>query len=229
MRHAARTMTLGMVGRKMLSAITADLPGYLVPPRGRPDDGPPAAESRFGPAARLDVTTISGASDSKNSDSGVYGPNGQFVERGARRDLGADVSSGRPPHAGDGAFGPVNLTAPAPEEGTTGDRPHPLNTDAANRADLRDLSLTEFDVAVPPAARAELLDLASRINRRNGDGSLSADDYVRIADLMERIGHFDQAQRARDRADSLRNGGESASLNTGASESGGSSNTEGDE
>lgn len=213
----------------MLSAITADLPGYLVPPRGRPDDGPPAAESRFGPAARLDVTTISGASDSKNSDSGIYGPNGQFVERGARRDLGSDVSSGGPPQAGDGAFGPVDLTAPAPEKGATGDRPHPLNTDADVPADRRDLSLTEFDVAVPPAAREELLDLASRISRRNGDGSLSADDYVRIADLMERIGHFDQAQQARDRADSLRNGGESGSLNTAAAESDGPSNADEDE
>jgi len=177
----------------------------------------------------LDVTTISGASDSKNSDSGVYGPNGQFVERGAQRDLGSDVFRGRPSHAGDGGFGPADLTAPAPEENTTGDRPHPLNTDAANRADLRDLSLTEFDVAVPPAAREELLDLASRISRRNGDGSLSADDYVRIADLMDRIGHFDQAQQARDRADSLRNGGESGSLNIAVSESEGPSNAGRDE
>ncbi len=213
----------------MLSAITADLPGYLIPPRGRPDEGPSTAESRFGPAARLDVTTISGASDSKNSDSGVYGPNGQFVERGARRDLGSDVSSDRPPHAGNGAFGPGDLTASPPEKTATGDRPHPLNTDAANRADLRDLSLTEFDVAVPPAAREELLDLASRISRRNGDGSLSADDYVRIADLMERVGHFDQAQQARDRADSLRNGGESGSLNIAVSESEGRSNAGRDE
>ncbi len=213
----------------MLSAITADLPGYLIPPRGRPDEGSSTAESRFGPAARLDVTTISGASDSKNSDSGVYGPNGQFVERGARRDLGSDVSSGRPPQAGNGAFGPADLTAPAPEKSTAGDRPHPLNTDADDPADRRDLTLTEFDVAVPPAAREELLDLASRISRRNGDGSLSADDYVRIADLMDRVGHFDQAQQARDRADSLRDGSESPSLNTGAPESDGSSNADEDE
>lgn len=213
----------------MLSAITADLPGYLIPPRGRTDEGSPAAESRFGPAARLDVTTISGGSDSKNSDSGVYGPNGQFVDRGARRDLGSDVSSDRSPQAGNGAFGPADLTARAPEKSTAGDRPHPLNTDAEDRAEQRDLSLTEFDVAVPPAARAELLELASRISRRSGDASLSADDYVRIADLMERVGHFDQAQQARDRADSLRNGGESESLNIAAAKSDGPSNADEDE
>lgn len=188
----------------MLPAISADLPVYLLPPRGGPDDRPPQEESRFGPAARVDVQGQSGDSvQDADPFTGLYGPDGQFVEAGGRREIDTQADSTR-----DRPAPPTER----PEEPTARTTTTKSDQDANAAAPLtggtiehpqRDLSLTEFDVAVPPAAREELRDLADRINRRSNNGSLSANDYVRIADLMERIGRFDEAQRARIEADAL--------------------------
>ena len=72
----------------------------------------------------------------------------------------------------------------------------------------RDLTLAEVDAAVPPAARAELRELADRLSRRAGNGGLEADDLRQLAKLMERVGRYEDARVAEAKAGELESGRE---------------------
>jgi hypothetical protein len=63
--------------------------------------------------------------------------------------------------------------------------------------------LAQLDAVVPPAKREELQELARHVERRSGPRALDAIEYKQIATLMERVGRYDQAMRALDRAEEL--------------------------
>jgi len=173
----------------MLPAVSASLPAYLVPPRSRPDDQTQKAESlsRFGPDARVDVAADGAAgADHAAPEPGLYGPNGKFVEAAGRREVRLEA---RNVDRDEGPGDEVETT----QEPETAQRRH----------DSRDLSLKEFDVTIPPAAREELKALADRVDRQTVAQTFDVKDYRRIETLMERLGRFDEAQRARARAESI--------------------------
>ena len=161
----------GKLGGKMLPAILSELPVYTLPPphTGTRHDG--ATEDGFGPAATVEVRT-----DLPDAlkDSGLYGPDGQFVERAARRETDAARQRTR-------------------TESTTS---------ADTRSD-RELSLSTVDVAVPPAAREELVQLARKLDKPANSAGNDPEHFEKLARLMERIGRYDDAYRAQVKADTL--------------------------
>lgn len=176
----------------MLPAVSANLPVYLLPPQGSGTERAVAMRSPFGPAARLELSgSASEAAARAGPANGLYGPDGQFVESAVRRETNLNARS-------DGQT----------EAGRSHDRAGPRKTSHSEETRNRDLSLSNADVAVPPAAREELVELIDRLKSREGSRHFDADDYKRIARLMERVGRYDDAAQARDRADEL-NGTES--------------------
>ena len=155
----------------MLPAILSELPVYTLPPphTGTRHDG--STEDGFGPAATVEVRT-----DLPDAlkDSGLYGADGQFVERAARRDSGATRQR-------------TDTKTAAP---------------ADTRTD-RELSLSTVDVAVPPAAREELVRLARRLEKPASAAGSDPEHFEKVARLMERIGRYDDAYRAQVKADTL--------------------------
>ncbi|GMU35493.1 MAG: hypothetical protein AMXMBFR20_33640 [Planctomycetia bacterium] len=146
------------------------------------------------------------AGSEQSRRTGLYGPDGQFVEAGAQGE-----SRSRP------------RRSPADEPSTTDKaseqrirsedieptaRERRLEALAAESASQRDLTLAEVDAAVPPAARAELRELADRLSRRTENGGLEADDLRQLAKLMERVGRYEDARVAEAKAGELESGRE---------------------
>lgn len=185
----------------MLPAITANLPAYLSPPRTASEESSQGATD-FGPAVKVDLekTRSDGARGANRS--GLYGPDGQFVESNARRELGQRPRFQSPQRAASALNNQVESTRPASQETP----PAALQVKSSEQVAVarRDLSLEEVNAAVPPAAREELRELADRVDRRSRNNQLQVDEYRRIADLMERIGRYEDAQAARKKAQELK-------------------------
>lgn len=181
----------------MLPAITANLPVYQAPPRAAEADAP-SGRTGFGPDVVVDLELVR-RTGARNSDrSGVYGPDGQFVESGSRRELRE-----RPRSSNQGRPESEIAEDLTPASRETESRAAKIEVASKEAASERDLTLEEVDAAVPPAAREELRALADRVNRRSQSKELPADEYKKIADLMERIGRHEDAQVARKRAEDL--------------------------
>ena len=197
----------------MLPAISADLPALLVPPSNKDAGQPLKTSDEFGPSARVELSPQKAVqAQSNNPSSGLYGADGRFVESAARRQV-------RQTNREDTPAAPANRET----DETTNNRAAQSNRPPRSKEDLkqtlltaatdvrsrsRDLSLAEFDAAVPPAAREELRALADRVSRRAANQSLEPNDYKRISELLDRVGRFADAKQALDRAHKLEAGNE---------------------
>jgi len=208
-------------GGKMLPAISADLPAYLLPPTsGRDDRQTTTGESEFGPAVRVNVSSAEAiAAQSRRPGEGLYGPDGRFIEGAARRELENNAAQGKcahtdarseqtttSPHA-EGVL--PSSDSPAPMEGPKAGVLAAGNETATNR---RHIDLASLDAVIPPAARAELNDLADRVSRKSDIQNLGPDEYRQLADLMSRVGRYDKSMEAQAKADELEGVKQSESL-----------------
>jgi hypothetical protein len=190
----------------MLSAITANLPVYHVPPRPTGEEPRSRESADFGPAAEVDVEALRAAGSEQSRRTGVYGPDGQFVEAGAQGE-----SRSRPRRS---PADETSTSEKAAEQRVRSEDTEPtarqrrLEAFKAESESQRDLTLAEVDAAVPPAARAELRELADRLSRRSGNGGLEADDLRQLAKLMERVGRYEDARVAEAKAGELESGRE---------------------
>lgn len=193
-------------GGNMLSAITANLPVYHAPPRPTGEDQRPRESADFGPAAEVDVEALRAAGSEQSRRTGLYGPDGQFVEAGAQGE-----SRSRPQRS---PADEPSTSENTPDERMRSEAADPtarerrleaVKTESASR---RDLTLAEVDAAVPPAARAELRELADRLSRHSENSRLQADDYRQLAKLMERVGRYEDARVAEAKAGELESGRE---------------------
>lgn len=179
----------------MLPAITAELPAYLVPPKARSENQSKRVEPGFGPDTKVDIRREGAqAAAQGGTTAGVYGPDGQFVEAASRRTVRQEAPEPRdtsPPRDAD----PPRDTSPPREAPSRSENNR--ETRAATETDRppRDLALNEFDVAVPPAELEELRELANRVDRLSR--TRTPKEYERIGKLMDRVGRYDAAQRAR--------------------------------
>jgi len=190
----------------MLPAISADLPALLVPPSNKEAGQPLKTSDGFGPSARVDLSPQKAAAEqSNNPSSGLYGADGRFVESAARREL-TQISRDDTPAANRQTDETTNNRAPKNEQPARGNenvKQQLLEAATDVRSRSRDLSLAEFDAAVPPAAREELRALADRVDRRATTQSLEPRDYRRISELLDRVGRFGDAKQALERAEKL--------------------------
>ncbi len=74
-----------------------------------------------------------------------------------------------------------------------------------NGSEERELSLSDFESVIPPAARGELKDLADSVGQLTESDRLGPRELKQIAELMSRVGRHDYAKRALDRAAELEN------------------------
>lgn len=199
----------------MLPAISADLPALLVPPSNKDAGQPLKTSDGFGPSARVELSPQKAVqAQSNNPSSGLYGADGQFVEAAGRRQTTQTSRNQAPPAPAT----PAPPVAKRQTDETTNDRaaqndrPTRRNEDVKQellkaatdvKSRSRDLSLAEFDAAVPPAAREELRALADRVNRRTTTQTLEPRDYKRISELFDRVGRFGDAKQALNRAEKL--------------------------
>lgn len=199
----------------MLPAISADLPALLVPPSNKDAGQPLKTSDGFGPSARVEISPQRAiAEQSNNPSTGLYGSDGRFVESAARRQVTQTTREDTPTAQTE----PNRQTdQPTKNRAAKNDRPPRQNENVKQdlleaaadvRSRSRDLSLAEFDSAVPPAAREELRALADRVNRRATTQSLEPRDYKRISELLDRVGRFGEAKQALERAEKLEAGNE---------------------
>lgn len=194
----------------MLPAISADLPALLVPPSNKDAGRPLKTSDGFGPSTRVELSAQKAVqAQSNNPSSGLYGADGRFVETAARREI-TQTSRDETPAAANRQTD--ETTSNRAEQA---DRPPRRNEDVKQallkaatdvRARFRDLSLAEFDAAVPPAAREELRALADRVERRATTQSFEPRDFKRLSELFDRVGRFGDAKQALDRARELEAG-----------------------
>lgn len=215
----------------MLPAISSDLPAYLLPQKVG-EGGRQTHESAFGPAFRVDLSTDRAVTEASASPgNGLYGPNGQFVEasvdvRSARQAPArsepaapavaeqaepvvavaeevepAVVDAEEVEPAGENVAGTHPVTVE--DVSLSPDQPRMLATGGSE--DERELSLSDFESVVPPAARTELRELADNVGRLTDSDRLGPRELKQIADLMSRVGRHDYAKRALDRAAELEN------------------------
>lgn len=177
---ASRSQTAGN-GGNMLPAISADLPAYLLPPKSGGDGERPTAESSFGPAVRVQISANgSHAAEGQAPGTGLYGPDGQFVEAASQRE--SQQGSG----GGTSNGGQPVLSSPA-------------GSDASQTP--RELDLADFDSIIPPAVREELRALADRASRDLQSNDMQPQEYKQLAELMIRVGRYHEAVQAWNRAD----------------------------
>ena len=171
----------------MLPAISADLPAYLNPPSRKASGQPTTNDAGAAPAARVELSADRTLQANSNQPGvGIYGPDGRFVETAGRREQSPSQSDQRQEN----------------EEAS----PAPLKAEDADPSDTRKLTLAGIDAVVPPAAREELKALADRVNSPGPGKTLTARDYKLVADLMDRLGRYDEANRALDKARELEGG-----------------------
>jgi hypothetical protein len=156
------------------------------------------------------------SSQSAAPGTGVYGPDGQFVESAARRDVqdqprsssSTDVPEAQAP-AATSSNEPVDVQASpqdsdeSSDDGQLGSTPEMLSTDRSQSARDRELALDNFDSIIPPAAKEELRSLADRAQRAAAQRKLDSEGYKEMADLMTRIGRHPDAARARAEAEDM--------------------------
>ncbi len=196
----------------MLTAVSSELPAYLLPPKAEAEGRAPST-SESGPDARVSVSTRgAAAAQAHPSGSGLYGPDGQFVESTAQRTGQQPATQGQSdPVAYDGASSGASYSFQA-EQGYITDSPdesvqiHPASKSAEFHG--RDLGLSDFDATIPPAAKEELRSLADRIERKVGGASLEAREYRQMAELMSRVGRHDEAMAALAKAEELEKRGQ---------------------
>ena len=194
----------------MLPAISADLPALLVPPSNKDAGQPLKTSDAFGPSARVELSPQQAVqAQSNNPSSGLYGADGQFVESAGRREITQTGRDDTPPAASRQTDKATDSRAEQTARAArgNGDVKQTLLKAATDvRSQPRDLSLAEFDAAVPPAAREELRALADRVERRATTQSFEPRDYKRLSELLDRVGRFGDAKQALDRAEELEAG-----------------------
>lgn len=197
----------------MLPAISSDLPAYLQPPKVG-EENRRTSSDEFGPAAEVELSEDRAvSSQSLQPGTGIYGPDGRFVESAARREVQDQPRSGNeagPPRTEDSADAIV--AAPkaadqdadaAPADAQLGSAPEVLSPAESTPARDRELALANFDTIIPPAAREELKALADHVSRAAAQRQLDRDQYHEMADLMTRLGRHPDAMRALAEAESL--------------------------
>ncbi|HVP12091.1 MAG TPA: hypothetical protein VMV94_13000 [Phycisphaerae bacterium] len=190
----------------MLPAISSDLPAYLLPPKAGDDDRHTSSDD-FGPAVRVDISA-EGAIDAQSAQpgTGLYGPDGQFVDSAARRDLQNGTPSEEPqPQPAAEQESPEANGSDAPSQ-PQADVPTVLNNATQNTQHDRDLALANYDSIIPPAAREELAHLADRVQRKSSEQALSPSEYKKLAELLMRVGRHSDAMWARSEAEKLQQG-----------------------
>jgi hypothetical protein len=194
-------------GEKMLPAISSDLPAYLLPPTTG-EEGRRTTPDSFGPASQVDISAEK-AIDAQSSQpgTGIYGPNGQFVEAAAQRQVQDGQSQGgsqSQPAEDQPAADSVGDTAPTqPKALETSPVLSAKSSQSQSGGHDRDLALDNFDAAIPPAAREELRALADRVQRKSSEQGLNPDEYKKLADLLTRVGRHSDAMWARTEAEKM--------------------------
>ncbi len=182
----------------MLPAVSAELPAYLVPPAVNASPRTANTAQGYGPAAVAEISADAvRAAQSRRPGVGLYGPNGRFIESTAGRHAGARTTRQPTPQAADGD----RSGGGAPTEDLANAAVASTESSIARK---RDLSLAQVNAVVPPAHQDELRELADHVRRTTDVRRLEARDYERIADLMERVGDYDQAKQALDEARKLK-------------------------
>ncbi len=185
----------------MLPAISSDLPAYLQPPKTGEENRRTSSDG-FGPDAKVELSVDKAvASQSSDPGTGVYGPDGKFVESAARRsthDQPRGDSSADPAKADQSAKTKAAQrdSGRASADGQLGSAPQMLSPNRSTPTHDRDLALSNFDSIIPPAAHEELRALADRAERAASRRKLDSDDYKKMADLMTRLGRHPDATRA---------------------------------
>ena len=180
-------------GGIMLPAVSAELPAYLVPQTTRPVSRSVDAGSTFGPAAVAELSVDQArAAQSRRPGVGLYGPDGRFIEPTSER---SDSSRSTQQ--------PTQGNPPATSQVTDRSQSDAAEQSAQQEVRKRDLSLSQIDAAVPPAQREELRQLAEHVRRKPDAEPLEVRDYKQIASLMDRVGRYDEAQQAMDKAKEL--------------------------
>jgi hypothetical protein len=188
----------------MLPAISSDLPAYLLPPTVG-EEGRRTTSESYGPADRVDISTESAVdAQSVQPGTGLYGPDGQFVDSAARREL--QNGSQSQPAADQPSSDAAGDTAPSQPQAL--ETPSVLSSQSQEAEPERDLALDNFDAAIPPAAREELRSLADRVERKSTERALSPDEYKKMAALMMRVGRHPDAMRALTEAQKLEQAGQ---------------------
>ncbi|MCG8406146.1 MAG: hypothetical protein MI923_13195 [Phycisphaerales bacterium] len=168
----------------MLPAISADLPAYLTPTSRKESGQLTTADADSTPAARVELSADRALqANSSQPGKGLYGPDGRFVETANRR----------------------AESEPRQREREEADQVSPRAQDS-DVVDTRKLTLAEFDAVVPPAAKEELKALADRVGQQGTTATLTARDYKQVADLMDRLGRYDKANEALEKARELEEG-----------------------
>jgi len=201
----------------MLPAISADLPAYLLPPQAGQEARRTGSED-FGPATEVELSVDKAVtSQSTDPGTGIYGPDGRFVESAARRDVEDQPrgsESAGPPAAETASAAPaaevgsVEAASQPSEESPSDDEqpgsaPEMLSPDRSTAARDRKLALDNFDSIIPPAAKEELRSLADRAERAAAQRKLDSEGYEEMADLMSRLGRHPDAARARAEAEAM--------------------------
>ncbi|MFH1419790.1 MAG: hypothetical protein ABII12_16070 [Planctomycetota bacterium] len=202
-------------GGKMLTAVSAELPAYLLPPKAGAE-GRPTSVSESGPDVRVSVSTRGAtAAQAQPAGNGLYGPDGRFVEAAAQRTgqhPATQEQSGTDAVAYDGASSGA-WTTPHARHGqfadSAADTRQTLLTLQSRESHVRDLGLSDFDAIIPPAAREELRSLADRVERKTEGANLDANEYRQMAELMSRVGRHDEAMNAIAKAEELEKGRQS--------------------
>lgn len=197
----------------MLPAVTAELPAYLVPPTVDTAAKTTNGGKGSGPAATVELSTDAvRAAQSRRPGVGLYGPDGRFVESASQRRVPQDappqptVQATKRPTTADNSDATTKAARLEAAKASRDDASKAARLEAARSARTRNLSLAQVNAAVPPAQKQELEDLAKRVQRKSDEQPLDAPDYRKIADLMERVGKFDQAKQALDKAAALEKG-----------------------
>lgn len=201
----------------MLPAISSDLPAYLQPPKVG-EENRRTSSDEFGPAAEVELSEDKAvSSQSSQPGTGIYGPDGRFVESAARREVQDQPRSSNeagPPRTEDSAdaIGAAPKAADqdadaAPADAQLGSAPEMLSPAESTPARDRELALANFDTIIPPAAREELKALADHVSRAAAQRQLDRDQYHEMADLMSRLGRHPDAARARAEAQSMEQSG----------------------
>jgi hypothetical protein len=192
-------------GGTMLPAISSDLPAYLLPPT-LGEEGRRTTPDSFGPAAQVDISAEKAiAAQSSQPGTGIYGPDGQFVEAAAQRQVQDGRSQGgsqSQPAEDQPAADPAGDPAPSPPQAL--ETPPVLSSSQSQTAQPdRNLALDNFDAAIPPAAREELRALADRVQRKSSEKGLNQDEYKKLAELLMRVGRHSDAMWARTEAERM--------------------------
>ncbi len=194
--------------REQALALSSNEPGQgLYGPNGRFVE---AAAKREPDASTKGAREADTRAEEQAADSHKTAPVAQAAD--AKRNQAAAAPTSAPHSTGestqvdvptDAAANTGNASARSGADPQAPEPPAPSSDSDAARQATRDLSLAEFDAAIPPAAREELRALADRVTRRTNGADLTADDYRQLSRLYDVLGRYDKATDALTKAQEL--------------------------